>query len=40
MYKVALLHIKVSILQKANKGLSKRRKVKKIHIRLRGSLIV
>jgi hypothetical protein len=40
MYKVALLRIEVSILRKANKGLNKQRKVKKIHIQLKGSLII
>jgi len=32
IYKVALLRIKVLTLQKANKGLSKRRKAKKTYI--------
>jgi len=40
MYEVALLRAEVSVLRKANKGLSKRRKAKKIRIRLGGSLTV
>jgi len=40
MHEVALLRTEVSALRKANKGLSKRRKAKKIRIRLGGSLIV
>jgi len=40
IYKVALLRAEVSVLHKANKGLSKRRKAKKIYIRLRESLTV
>jgi len=40
IHKVALLRTEVSALRKANKGLSKRRKTKKTHIRLRGSLTV
>ena len=40
MYEVAFLRAEVSALRKVNKGLSKRRKAKKTHIRLRGSLTV
>jgi len=40
MHKVALLRMEVSVLRKANKGLSKRRRVKKTRVRLRGSLTV
>jgi len=40
MYEVALLRTEVLVLRKANKGLSKRRRVKKIRIRLGGSLII
>jgi hypothetical protein len=40
MYKVALLRTEVSLLRKANKGLSKRRRAKKTYIRLGGSLTV
>jgi len=32
IYEVAFLYIEVSSLYKANKGLSKKQKVKKIHI--------
>jgi len=37
---VALLRAEVSALRKANKGLSKRRRAKKTHIRLGGSLTI
>ena len=40
MHEVALLRTEVSALRKANKGLSKRRRAKKTHIRLGGSLTV
>jgi len=40
MYKVALLRTEVSTLQKANKGLRKRRRAKKTRVRLKGSLTV
>jgi len=40
MHEVALLRTKVSALRKANKGLNKRRRAKKTHIRLRGSLTI
>jgi len=40
IYEVALLRAEVSALRKANKGLSKRRRAKKTHIRLGGSLTV
>jgi len=40
MYEVALLRIEVSVLRKANKGLSKRRRAKKTRIRFGGSLTV
>jgi len=40
MYEVAFLRAEVLVLRKANKGFSKRRKVKKTRIRLRGSLTV
>jgi len=40
MYKVALLRTEVSALQKANKGLRKRRRAKKTRVRLKGSLTV
>jgi len=40
MYEVALLRAEVSVLRKANEGLSKRRRAKKIRIRLGGSLTV
>ena len=40
MHEVALLRAEVSALRKANKGLSKRRRVKKTHIRLGGSLTI
>ena len=40
MYEVALLRTEVSALRKANEELSKRRRVKKIRVRLRGSLTV
>jgi len=40
MHEVALLRTEVSILEKANKELSKRRKAKKTHIQLKGSLTV
>ena len=40
IYEVALLRIEVSVLRKANKGLSKRRRVKKTRIRLGGSLTI
>ena len=40
MHEVALLRTEVSVLRKANKGLSKRRRAKKTRIRLGGSLTV
>jgi len=40
MHEVALLRTEVSVLRKANKGLSKQRRAKKTHIRLRGSLTI
>jgi len=40
MHEVALLRTEVSALRKANKELSKRRRAKKTHIRLKGSLTV
>jgi len=40
MHKVALLRTEVSTLQKANKKLSKRRRAKKTHVQLGGSLTV
>jgi len=40
MHEVALLRAEVSVLRKANEGLSKRRRAKKIRIRLGGSLTV
>jgi len=40
MYEVALLRTEVSVLRKANKELSKRRRAKKIYMRLKGSLTV
>ena len=40
MHEVALLRTEVSVLRKANKGFSKRRKAKKTRIRLGGSLTV
>ena len=40
MYEVALLRVEVLVLYKANKGLSKRRRAKKIRIRFKGLLIV
>jgi len=40
MHEVTLLRTKVSALHKANKALSKRQRVKKTHMRLRGSLTV
>jgi len=40
MHEVALLHTEVSALRKANKGLSKRRRVKKTRVQLGGSLTV
>jgi len=40
MHEVALLRAEVLVLRKANKGLSKRRRAKKTHIRLGGSLTV
>jgi len=40
IYEVALLRTEVSVLRKANKGFSKRRKAKKTRIRLGGSLTV
>jgi len=40
MHKVALLCTEVSVLQKANKGLSKRWRVRKTRVRFRGSLTV
>ncbi len=39
MYEVALLRVEVSVLRKANKGLSKQRRAKKIRVRLRGLLL-
>ena len=40
MYEVALLRIEVSVLRKANEGLSKRRRAKKTRVRLGGLLTV
>jgi len=40
IYEVALLRSEVLVLQKANKGLSKRRRAKKTRVRLRGLLTV
>jgi len=40
IHEVVLLRTEVLVLRKANKGLNKRRKAKKIRIRLRGSLTV
>jgi len=40
MYEVALLRTEVSVLRKANEGLSKRRRAKKIRVRLGGSLTI
>ena len=40
MYEVAFLRIEVSVLRKANEGLSKRRRAKKTRVRLGGSLTV
>jgi len=40
IHEVALLRTEVSALQKANKGLSKRRRAKKTRVRLGGSLTV
>jgi len=40
MYEVALLRVEVLVLCKANEGLSKRRRAKKIRIRLGGLLTV
>jgi len=40
MYEVAFLRTEVSVLRKANKGLSKRRRAKKTRVRLGGSLTV
>jgi len=40
MHEVAFLRTEVSALQKANKGLSKRRRAKKTRVRLGGSLTV
>jgi len=40
IYKVALLRTEVLVLRKANKGLSKRRRAKKIRMRLGGLLTV
>jgi len=40
IYEVALLHTEVSVLRKANKGLSKRRRAKKTRMRLGGSLTI
>ena len=40
IHKVTLLRTEVSALQKANKGLSKRRKAKKTRIRLGESLTI
>jgi len=40
MHEVTLLRTEVSALRKANKALSKRRRVKKTHVRLRELLTV
>jgi len=40
IYEVALLRTEVSVLRKANKELSKRRKAKKTRMRLGGSLTI
>jgi len=40
MHEVTLLRTEVLALRKANKALSKRRRAKKTHVRLRGSLTV
>ena len=40
IYEVVFLRMEVLVLRKANKELSKRRKAKKTHIRLRGSLTI
>jgi len=40
MHEVALLRTEVSVLRKANEGLSKRRRAKKTRVRLGGSLTV
>ena len=40
IYEVALLRTEVSILRKVNKGLSKRWKTKKTHIRFGGLLTI
>jgi len=40
IHEVALLRTEVLVLQKANKGLNKRRRTKKTHIRLKGSLTI
>ena len=40
MHEVAFLRIEVSVLRKVNKGLSKRRRAKKIRVRLGGLLTV
>ena len=40
MHEVALLCVEVSSLCKANEGLSKRRRAKKVRVQLRGSLTV
>jgi len=40
IHEVALLRAEVSALRKANKGLSKRRRAKKTHIQLKGSLTI
>ena len=40
IHKVALLRAEVSALRKANKGLSKRQRAKKIRIQLGGSLTI
>jgi len=40
MHKVTLLRTEVLVFQKANKGLSKRRRAKKTRVRLGGSLTV
>jgi hypothetical protein len=40
MYQIALLRREIETLRKANEGLSKRRRAKKTHVRLGGTLAV
>jgi len=40
MYEVALLRLEISSLYKANEALSKRRRAKRTHVQLGGSLVI